>query len=203
MSMRSFVRCTNAWGWVISSLSERYKLIESDFRRYGQFLGWLDQGFEGKIKITVWALRGVNRSFTYSFWLRLAHMDNILGRVARRIHSKLSRKWAVETPYQCKIGKGFYIGHCYAIVINDKTIIGDFVNISQFLTIGSNHGTPATVGSHVYIGPNVCIVEDVKIGNHVKIGAGTVVVNNIPSFSTSVGNPNRVISRPGVKVIEE
>ena len=172
------------WGGVISSLSERYKLIESDFRRYGQFLGWLDQGFEGKIKITVWALRGVNRSFTYSFWLRLAHMDNIIGRGARRIHSKLSRKWAVEIPYQCKIGKGFYIGHCYAIVINDKTIIGDY-------------------GSHVYIGPNVCIVEDVKIGNHVKIGAGTVVINNIPSFSTSVGNPNRVISRPGVKVIEE
>lgn len=199
MMMKRYLFC----GGVIATLIECYDFITSDFKRYGQFLEWSDQGFWGKVKITVWALRGVNQPFTYSFWLRLAHMENFIGRFARRIHSKLSRKWAVEIPYQCKIGKGFYIGHCYAIVINDRTVMGDFVNISQLLTIGSNYGTPATIGSHVYIGPNVCIVEDVKIGDHVKIGAGTIVVNDIPSFSTSVGNPNRVIPRPGVKVIEE
>lgn len=123
---------------------------------------WLNQGNIGKAKITIRALRSANQPFTYSFWLRLAHMENFIGRIARRIHSKLSRKWAVEIPYKCKIGKEFYIGHCNAIVINDRTSIGDFVNISQFLTIGSNHGTPATIGNHVYIGPNVCIVENVK-----------------------------------------
>lgn len=195
--------CRNVWGGVFRYISECYGLMGADFKRYGQFPEWLDQGAWGKVKMTIWALRGVNRPFTYSFWLRLAHEGNFIGKIARRVHSKLSRKWSVEIPWQCQIGKGFYIGHCYGIVINDKTSIGEYVNISQFLTIGSNHGTPATIGNHVYIGPNVCIVEDVKIGNHVKIGAGTVVIRDIPSFSTSVGNPNRIIPRPDMKVIEE
>lgn len=74
-----------------------------------------------------------------------------------------------------------------------KTKIGKNCNISQFLTIGSNKGTPATIGDNVYIGPGVCIVEDVKIGNNVKIGAGTVVVHDVPDNATTVGNPNRII----------
>ena len=46
-------------------------------------------------------------------------------------------------------------------MINGKTIIGNNVNVSQFLSIGSTKGTPATIGDNVYIGPNVCVVEDV------------------------------------------
>lgn len=94
---------------------------------------------------------------------------------------------------QTKIGEGLYIGHGIGIIINGKTNIGHHCNISQFLTIGSNKGTPAVIGDNVYIGPSVCIVEDVKIGNNVKIGAGTVVVKDIPDNCTSVGNPNRII----------
>ena len=67
-----------------------------------------------------------------------------------------------------KLGYGLYIGHGVAIVINPGTIIGNNCNISQCLTIGTNHNTPAVIGDNVYIGPGVCIVEDVRIGN--KIG---------------------------------
>lgn len=106
---------------------------------------------------------------------------------------RISNKFGLQIPPSTQIGPGLYIGHGIGIIINGKTTIGKNCNISQFLTIGSNKGTPATIGDNVYIGPHVCIVEDVKIGNNVKIGAGTVVINDVPDGATTVGNPNRII----------
>ena len=78
-------------------------------------------------------------------------------------------------------------------MINPRTIIGKKVNVSQFLTIGSNHNTPAVIGDNVYIGPGVCIVEDVHIGNNVTIGAGSVVTHDVPDYAVVVGVPAKVI----------
>ena len=61
------------------------------------------------------------------------------------------------------------------------------------MSIGTNNHTPATIGDNVYIGPNVCIVEDVKIGSDTTIGAGSVVIKDIPKNSTAVGCPANVI----------
>ena len=46
----------------------------------------------------------------------------------------------------------------------------------------------------MYIGPNVCVVENVKIGDNVTIGAGSVVTKDIPSNATAVGNYAKVIN---------
>ena len=71
------------------------------------------------------------------------------------MHRRLSKKYGIQIPRRCKIGYGFYIGHGIGIVINGGTVIGNNVNISQFLTIGSNKGTPAVIGDNVYIGATV------------------------------------------------
>ena len=52
----------------------------------------------------------------------------------------------------------------------------------------------AVIGDNVYIGPNVCVVEDVIIGDNVTIGAGSVVTKDIPSNATAVGNYAKVIN---------
>ena len=108
---------------------------------------------------------------------------------------RLSSKYGIQIPPETKIGYGLFIGHGVGIVINGSAVIGNNVNLSQFLTIGSNHGKAATIGNNVYIGPSVCIVEDVNIGNNVIIGAGCVVTSNIPDNSTAVGVPNRNIHK--------
>ncbi len=62
------------------------------------------------------------------------------------------------------------------------------------MAVGSNEGQAATIGDNVYIGPNVCIVEDVMIGNNCTIGAGSVVTKDIPENATAAGNPTKIIS---------
>ena len=95
---------------------------------------------------------------------------------------------------EAKIGYGLFIGHYGPIAINGTAVIGNNCNIAQCTTIGSNEGHAATIGDNVYIGPNVCIVEDVHIGNNVTIGAGSVVTKDIPDNATAVGNYAKVIN---------
>ena len=52
----------------------------------------------------------------------------------------------------------------------------------------------AVIGDNVYIGPSVCIVEQVNIGDNVTIGAGSVVTKDIPDNATAVGNYAKVIN---------
>ncbi len=115
------------------------------------------------------------------------------GIIAKVILHHLQSKFGIQIHSSTKIGGGLYIGHGVGIVIHPKAIIGDNVNISQFLTIGSNHGTPAIIEDNVYIGPNVCLVENVRIGTHSKIGAGAVVTKDIPAYSVAAGVPAKVI----------
>lgn len=64
----------------------------------------------------------------------------------------------------------------------------------QFTTIGSNNNHTAVIGDNVYIGFNVCVVEDVHIGNNVTIGAGSVVTKDIPDNATAAGNYAKVLN---------
>lgn len=149
----------------------------------------------GGILLLINALLIRNHRLAWLYWFRILQTKNnpCIKFFAKFMYRRISNKFGIQIPVSTKIGAGLYIGHGIGIIINGKTKIGKNCNISQFLTIGSNKGTPATIGNNVYIGPNVCIVEDVKIGNDVKIGAGTVVINDVPDGATSVGNPNRII----------
>lgn len=115
------------------------------------------------------------------------------------MYKRASKKAQVDIPTSTKIGYGFYIGHGICMVINKGTIIGNNVNLSQFLNIGTNHSTPAIIGDNVYIGPQVCIIEDVKIENNSTIGAGAVVTKDVPQNATVVGVPAKVLNydKPG------
>ena len=93
-----------------------------------------------------------------------------------------------------KIGYGFNIGHKICLVVNSGTIIGNNVNISQFDNFGTNHKTPAIIGDNVYIGPHVCLVDDVKIGSNATIGAGAVVTKDVPENATVAGVPAKVLN---------
>ncbi|WP_455625542.1 serine O-acetyltransferase [Parabacteroides sp.] len=162
------------------------ELIKSDCCRY---YGQQDMSI---LKMMYYAIR--NHCFGYSFWFRLASERGLLRWLSKVMLKRLSSKYGLQIPVGTKIGHGLYIGHGIGIVINSTAIIGNNCNLSQFTTIGSNHGKAATIGDNVYIGPSVCIVEDVHIGNNVSIGAGAVVVHDVPDNATVAGVPAKIIS---------
>lgn len=175
---------------------EILSLIKSDYIRYARKFGVLDfflQYF-------------YNKSFAYLVYFRLSNANFMPIRILAKVRLKLMIwKTGIDIPPDTKIGKGFYIGHPQSVVVNPTCIIGENCNISQFVTIGSNHGKAAKIGNEVYIGPNVCIVEDVVIGDRVTIGAGSVVVKDVPDDATVVGNPARIINfnNPGRFIINK
>lgn len=135
-----------------------------------------------------------NRLYRFQFVFRLTHGKGLIKFIGLVLWMLNRTRKTIILPRRTKVGYGLYIGHFAPIVINSTAVIGNNVNISQFVTIGSNFGKAATIGDNVYIGPNVCVVEDVKIGNNVSIGAGGVVTKDIPNNATAVGNYARVIN---------
>lgn len=89
----------------------------------------------------------------------------------------------------------------------DDTIIGDGTKIDNLVHIGHNvkigkHcliianamiGGSTIIGDHVHIAPGVQIMNKVKIGDNVVVGLGAIVVKDIPSNTTFIGNPAREI----------
>lgn len=161
------------------------QLILSDYQR-------IKRG--GVISALKDALIAKERTITYCFWLRVASRPGPFRLLGRLMHRHYSRRYGVDISHECSVGPGLYLGHCFAIAVNRLTVIGANCNLSQCVTIGTNHRTPATIGDNVYIGPGVCIVEDVTIGDNVTIGAGAVVVKSIPADATAVGSPARVVN---------
>ena len=173
-------------------IPESYKdcitLIKSDRYR-------ISERTESFISIFLHTLRhSSSSSTTILFWLRLSQYEGWLWPVCRMIYGHVSRKVQIQIPSSTKIGYGFYIGHNMCMVVNGGTIIGNNVNLSQFLNIGTNHATPAIIGDNVYVGPHVSIVEDVKIGSNSSIGAGAVVTKDVPENATVAGVPAKVLN---------
>lgn len=161
------------------------KYIKSDLYRYTKnstFQSFLIQYF-------------INRGFNYSVWLRLCqHKNPLLHKICFIVLNFKRIKYRIDISHKTQIGYGLYLGHSGPLVINPTTIIGNNVNLSQFVSIGANEGNAAVIGDNVYIGPNVCIIENVKIGSNATIGAGSVVTKDIPEDATAVGNYAKVLN---------
>ena len=105
------------------------------------------------------------------------------------------------------IGKRFFIDHATGVVIGETAIIGDNVSLYQGVTLGGvsfNKGKRhPTIGNHVVIGCNACVLGNINIGSNVRIGAGSVVLKNVPDDCTVVGVPGRIVRRAGVRTNDQ
>ncbi len=101
-----------------------------------------------------------------------------------------------------KIGKGLNLAHPRGLIINPTTIIGDYCNILQQVTIG---GPNVVIEDYVEILAGAKIISNVRKGDGLTIGrgaviaAGAVVVKSVPEYAVVAGVPAKIIGyrKPG------
>jgi len=97
------------------------------------------------------------------------------------------------------IGRRVFIDHGIGVVIGETAIIEDDVLIYQGVTLGGVTLTTGkrhpTIKQGAVIGAGSKILGDITIGVNSKIGANSVVVKEVPDYSTAVGIPAHVIQK--------
>lgn len=103
----------------------------------------------------------------------------------------------IEIHPGAKIGKGVFIDHGMGVVIGETAIVGDYALIYQGVTLGGTGKEIGkrhpTLGENVVVGAGAKVLGNIQIGNNVRIGAGSVVLRDVPSNTTVVGVPGRLI----------
>ena len=115
-----------------------------------------------------------------------------------RLISQLGRfLTGIEIHPGAKIGMGTLIDHGSGVVIGETSVIGDRVTIYQGVTIGATGNEKQfkrhpTLGDDIVVGSGAKILGPINIGNHCKIGANSVVLKDMPSYTTAVGIPAKI-----------
>lgn len=138
-----------------------------------------------------------------SFWAiykyRKAHKYYEEGKFykARKISQKARRRTGIEIHPGARIGKGFFIDHGSGVVIGETTEIGDNVTLYQGVTLGGTGKEKGkrhpTIEDNVMISVGAKVLGSIRVGRNSKIGAGSVVLSDVPPYSTVVGIPGRVV----------
>jgi serine O-acetyltransferase len=137
---------------------------------------------------------------------RLAHALHKRGLILLpRLVSHFSR-WltGIEIHPGAKIGDGFFIDHGMGVVIGETAEVGNNVTIYHGVSLGGTGKEKGkrhpTLRDNVVVGTGAKLLGPIEIGEYARIGAGSVVLNNVPSHTTVVGVPGRVVIYDGARV---
>ena len=115
-------------------------------------------------------------------------------------------KWTtgVEIHPAATIGRRLVIDHGTGIVVGATAEIGDDCLLYQCVTLGGT-GISAgkrhpTLGNNVMVGSGAKILGPIQIGDNARVAANAVVLRDVPSNSTVVGVPGRVVRVNGEKL---
>lgn len=175
-----------------------YKNIQSDCFR-----------ITGKSKLTTIAKQVLfGETFKYLFWMRVClYSDNnialklFLFPISKLLLNHYKFKFGICLSYRVKLGVGLYLPHFGGIVINDDSVLGDNLVISQGVTLGKTdrgkHKGSPVINDNVFIGPNSVVVGGISIGRNVLIAPNSFVNFDIPENAVVSGNPAKIISMQG------
>jgi serine O-acetyltransferase len=136
---------------------------------------------------------------------RIAHILHKRGyKIAARMISQTAKFFTgIEIHPGATIGKGLFIDHGTGVVIGETAEIGDNCTLYQGVTLGGTGKDIGkrhpTLGNNVMVGAGAKILGPFKVGDNSKIAANAVVLSEVPSDSTAVGIPARIVKRKNIK----
>ena len=145
-------------------------------------------------------------SFRVMLSYRRAHKQYLKGHYfhARWISQRAARKTGIEIHPGATIGENFFVDHGHGVVIGETAIVGNDVTLYQGVTLGGTGKEKGkrhpTLGNNVLVGAGAKVLGSITIGNNVKIGAGSVVVKDVPSDTTVVGIPAKIVKGVNAKI---
>ncbi len=132
---------------------------------------------------------------------RFAHFLWRRGRthLARHLQSRAAEVFAVDIHPAARMGRGILLDHGTGIVVGETAIIEDDVSMLQGVTLGGTgkHGGDRhpKIRRGVLIGAGAKVLGNIEVGEGAKVGAGSIVLEDVPPFTTVVGNPARAVGQ--------
>ena len=119
--------------------------------------------------------------------------------LALYLQNRTSEVFQVDIHPAAQIGRGVFIDHATGVVIGETARVGNNVSMLHSVTLGGNgkekDDRHPKIGDGVLISVGAKILGNIQIGECSKIGAGSVVLSDIPPFSTAVGVPAQVVGK--------
>jgi serine O-acetyltransferase len=116
-----------------------------------------------------------------------------------RLISNVARLFTgIEIHPGATIGRRFFIDHGMGVVIGETTEIGDDCTLYHGVTLGGTTWDKGkrhpTLGRDVVIGAGAKVLGPIMINDGVRIGSNAVVLKDVPTGTTVVGVPGRVVT---------
>ena len=116
------------------------------------------------------------------------------------IQSRIADVFDIDIHPAATIGRGLMVDHGTGVVIGATAVLGDDISMLHAVTLGGS-GTCVErrhprVGDGVLIAAGAKLLGPIAIGRGAKIAAGSVVLDDVPEFSTVAGVPARVVGAP-------
>lgn len=141
-------------------------------------------------------------SYRYAHWFWMHNFKNI----ALKIAFKAKLKTGIDIHPAAQIGTGIFIDHGVGLVIGETTEIGNNCVLYQGVTLGGTGKETGkrhpTLEDDVMVSSGAKVLGPVVIGKGSKIGAGSVVLKDVPPYSTVVGVPGRVVKQDGKRIAD-
>ena len=144
---------------------------------------------------------------------RVAHRLWQTGRrpLALALQSRVSENFHVDFHPAACIGSGLLLDHATGIVVGETAVVGDNCSMLHHVTLGGTGSAGGDrhpkIGDCVLIGASSTLLGPIEVGCGAKIGAGSVVLTDVPAYTTFVGVPARQLgeakpptSQPGTEM---
>jgi serine O-acetyltransferase len=142
-----------------------------------------------------------HRLFHYLWKIDLGALNHLSHTFIRLFQYWVKIITNIEIHPAAQIGKNCFIDHGSGVVIGETAVIGNDVVIYQGVTLGGvstkDEKRHPTLGSNIVVGAGAKILGNITIGDYVQVGANSVLLKDVPSYSTVVGIPGRIAKLNG------